>query len=174
MGGQLVAGGQRVANSLGMADASHANLDILKSKHPQGKPVQVPPMAFPFLQVSSQDVSKAISSFPRSSGPGPSGERPSHLCEAVKGPSSGSSTKALESTTWVVNCLLAGRAPKELSPWLAGANLFGLKKKGGGVRPVASGEATRRLTSKLCCLKSKLHAIEVHTSTVGSSRTRGR
>ena len=104
--------------SLGMAEASHSNLDILKSKHPEGGPVQVPDLSAPPLQISSQDVFKQILSFPRSSGPGPSGERPSHLIEAVKAPASGSAEKALESTGWQIAFWQVGPLRRCLSGWL--------------------------------------------------------
>ena len=39
--------------------------------------------------------------------------------------------------------------PPELAPYLAGASLIAIQKPAGGVRPVACGDAIRRLTSKL-------------------------
>ena len=51
-----------------------------------------------------------------------------------------------------MNHLLSGKAPSCLSPWLCGAPLTALLKKGGGVRPIAVGEVIRRLASRLCCL----------------------
>ena len=51
-----------------------------------------------------------------------------------------------------MNHLLSGKAPSCLSPWLCGALLTALLKKGGGVRPIAVGEVIRRLASRLCCL----------------------
>lgn len=40
------------------------------------------------------------------------------------------------------------RVPEAVAPYLCGANLFGAKKKCGGVRPIAVGNFLRRLTSK--------------------------
>jgi Reverse transcriptase (RNA-dependent DNA polymerase) len=42
-------------------------------------------------------------------------------------------------------------APRELAPFIAGAPLTALVKRGGGLRPIAIGETIRRLVSKCCC-----------------------
>ena len=51
-----------------------------------------------------------------------------------------------------MNLLASGLAPPEVQPFLAGAYLIGLSKKGGGIRPIAIGDIYRRLTGK--CLSS--------------------
>ena len=51
----------------------------------------------------------------------------------------------------VANVLARGDAPPELAPFLGGASLFALEKKGGGVRPIAVGEILRRLVGKVLC-----------------------
>jgi len=53
-----------------------------------------------------------------------------------------------------MNYLLSSKAPPCLAPWLCGAPLTALLKKGGGVRPIAVGEVLRCLASRLCCLPS--------------------
>jgi hypothetical protein len=57
----------------------------------------------------------------------------------------------LETLTRFVNALIAGNINPLLSPFLAGANLCALEKKGGGIRPLACGNALRRLVSKSIC-----------------------
>ena len=47
--------------------------------------------------------------------------------------------------------MVAGLAPRELAPFIAGAPLMALVKQGGGLRPIAIGETIRRLVSKCCC-----------------------
>ena len=54
--------------------------------------------------------------------------------------------------TSLMNYLISGKAPSCLAPWVCGAPLTALIKKGGGVRPIAVGEVIRRLASRLCCL----------------------
>ncbi|KAI0985245.1 hypothetical protein GJ496_002288 [Pomphorhynchus laevis] len=44
----------------------------------------------------------------------------------------------LDTLTHLVNHLLSGSVPNSLAPFIAGANLFGLPKKDGGIRPVAA------------------------------------
>ena len=140
--------------SLGMAEDSAAVLSKLQEKHPAG--TQPPASTFgPAVQFSKEKVLKAALSISRASGAGPSGERASHLHAAFQGPSSASADRALCTTTQVVNTLLLGRAPAEISKWVVGANLFALKKKDDSIRPVAAGNVTRRLMSELCCPKIK-------------------
>ena len=62
--------------------------------------------------------------------------------------SPGRKEKTIESITDLVNNRLAGKIPKEVASYFCGANLFGAKKKDGGIRPIAVGEILRRLVSK--------------------------
>jgi len=50
-----------------------------------------------------------------------------------------------------MNVLLSARAPFCLAPWLCGAPLTLLLKKGGGIRPIAVGEVFWLLASHFCC-----------------------
>ena len=59
--------------------------------------------------------------------------------------------EALGSLTKLTNHMVAGLAPRELAPFIAGAPLMALVKQGGGLRPIAIGETIRRLVSKCCC-----------------------
>jgi len=58
---------------------------------------------------------------------------------------------ALTSLTNLANHMVAGLAPRELAPFIAGAPLMALVKAGGGLRPIAIGETIRRLVSNCCC-----------------------
>ena len=49
--------------------------------------------------------------------------------------------------------MAAGKVPKEVVPYLFGANLSALVKKTGGPRPVAVGDIIRRLKSKCIAYK---------------------
>src|SRR6218665_1072755 len=65
------------------------------------------------------------------------------LCSCAKvGP------ELITAITGLVNCLLAGICPQELSNILFGCTLFALRKKGGGLRPIVIGYYWRRLSSK--------------------------
>ena len=54
----------------------------------------------------------------------------------------------MEQLTAVVRILATGQAPEQVAPFFAGANLFGAKKKDGGIRPIAVGDVFGRLTGK--------------------------
>eukprot|EP00973_Karenia_brevis_P036295 5006325-Karenia_brevis.AAC.1 len=86
----------------------------------------------PELEV--EDLDRAIRSFHRLAAAGPSGFRPGHLQEAIK---TCVGDEVLEHTKTLVCLLIRGGAPRELAPFLAGANLIALPKKDGTVRPIA-------------------------------------
>ena len=67
----------------------------------------------------------------------------------------GHRSEIIEQMTALVVLLAQGSAPAELAPHLAGAKLFAATKKDGGVRPIAVGEALRRLVAKVLCESSK-------------------
>eukprot|EP00973_Karenia_brevis_P025856 3567929-Karenia_brevis.AAC.1 len=87
-------------------------------------------------------VLKCLRSFPTGTAPGPTGMRIQHLLDAL---SPGYKSTLLEQLAALVTLLARGAAPDELAPYLAGAKLFAASKKDGGVRPIAVGEALRRL-----------------------------
>ena len=64
----------------------------------------------------------------------------------------------------VVILLYAGKAPREVSIFLAGGSLTALNKLKDGcqsdVRPIAVGEVLRRLTGKCLCVLVKLKASD--------------
>jgi hypothetical protein len=77
--------------------------------------------------------------------------RPQLLKDILSCPNKAAGDDALTSLTKLANHLVAGRAPLELAPFIAGAPLMALAKAGGGLRPIAIGETIRRLVSKCCC-----------------------
>ena len=97
------------------------------------------------LQVDVGTVQKALSSFPRGSGAGPSGLRPLHLKEAL---APGLRDEVLRHMTAVVNLMVRGEVPEQVQGWLCGASLVALPKPSGDLRPVAVGETWRRLAGK--------------------------
>ena len=95
-------------------------------------------------------VLDAVRTFPNGSAPGPSGLRPSALQDLLcRNRRSGDLLPAL--ATFVQACV-NGRLPDTLGPMLCAARLIPLKKKDGGVRPVAVGEVLRRVVGK-CLLR---------------------
>ena len=102
-----------------------------------------------------------LRSFPKLTSAGPSGLRIQHIIDASGVPLQ---TPILQSLRAVINLLAAGRAPPEVSTFLASGSLTALNKSKPGspldVRPIAVGESLRRLTSKCLCAVVKGKAAE--------------
>ena len=97
------------------------------------------------IQIDVEAVEKALKSFKRGSGAGPSGLRPEHLKAALV---PGLRDEILRHMTLLVNLLARGEAPPEIQQWLCGASLTALPKPSGGLRPIAVGETWRRFVGK--------------------------
>ena len=115
----------------------------------------------PAVQVSMEEVSRALKSFPNGSAPGPSGLRANHLKQAVFCPSPDRANHALTYLTRLVNLLCGGKVPADIVPHLCGASLLPCKKKAGGLRSIAVGEVLRRLTSKCAARSVQCIALEI-------------
>ena len=83
--------------------------------------------------------------------------------EATRCPTASCGTRALRAITATVNLLAAGEAPPEIASYLCGATLLAVKKKNGGLRPIAVGEVLRRLTSKCLSRAVQSDAFDVLT-----------
>lgn len=105
----------------------------------------------------------SLKSFPNASAPGPSGLRPSHLCEAVLYASPDCVNYILSALTRFTNLLATGRTPPSVLSYLCGATLLVCLKAKGGHRPILVGEV-------LCCLTSK-HLAAVSCSLAFTSLT---
>jgi hypothetical protein len=130
------------------------SLRLLREKHPLPHPDTCLP---PFQQsdgpilLDPEEITKAVFAFPSGSACGPDGIYPQILKDLVS-PSLGEvAVTFTASLTRFVNLVLLGDVPMEARQFFFGANLIGLHKKGGGVRPIAIGCALRRLVSKCAC-----------------------
>ena len=92
---------------------------------------------------------QAIRSFPNGSGGGLDGLRPQHLKDLVGSGGREHESRLLKSLTHFVNLVLDGCVPQEIRSIFFGASLCALRKKDGGVRPIAIGNTLRRLISKV-------------------------
>ena len=106
-------------------------------------------------------IISALRSFPVNSAPGPSSLRANHLKEAVFCPPPILVSRALNYLVDVVNILAAGLAPSFISPYLCAASLLALKKKDGGLHPIAVGEVLRHLTSECVSQAVQSEAISI-------------
>jgi hypothetical protein len=125
--------------------------------------------------VTSLEVTKAIESFPNGSAGGLDAIRPQHLKDLT---SDVLSQNKVNLTTSLTNLgtlllLLNGEVPSSICQILYGANLCALKKKDGGIRPIAVGSTIRRLISKIVCrrivdkLESKFRPHQLGFGTKG-------
>ena len=134
------------------------SLNLLRHKHPPSHPDCVlPDFQAPEhpLVVSSTSVLKAIYSFPSGSAGGHDGLLPQHLKDLIS-PSLGlNSSNLLSSLTCFTNKVISGSVPIPARPFFFGANLIGLNKVDGGVRPIAIGCTLRRLAAKCVCAEVK-------------------
>ena len=134
-------------------DKPAADTDVtyakLLEKHPAAfiSSIQLPdPGTTASLQVSEEEVLKAIRSFPAGSSGGPDGIRPQHIVDLVNCSESGSTL--LSAITTFTNSLLAGKCHHAVTPILFGGTLIALEKKSGGIRPIAIGYTWRRIAAK--------------------------
>jgi hypothetical protein len=158
--------------SEGMHELTEEVKRSLESKHPQGPPLpekesNAPGGETPHFE--ADEVLRRVRAFRRGTAPGASRWRVEHLLDALTIPAGDSEGRISMSLTQVVNALAAGHAPEGVAPWLGGAPLYPLKKKGGGVRPIAVGEVFRRLVSKcFCgCVQAKAQARFLEMGQVG-------
>lgn len=132
-------------------------LKLLQEKHPEHPPydkeIDLSPLP-QAISITEKDVLKSINTFPNGSASGLDGLYPQILKDLLKIPNQDCSKKLLFSLTSLCNLMLSGRVPTEICPILYGANLIALRKKGGGIRPIAVGNVFRRLTSKIANEKS--------------------
>jgi Reverse transcriptase (RNA-dependent DNA polymerase) len=142
--------------------ADSESLEELRIKHPPAENVSEPPhpptnsLAF---QTTEGEVLRAIRSFPAGSAGGPDGIRPQHILDLVNCREVG--TVLLTSLTALTNILLAGTCPESITPLLFGGTLFALRKKAGGLRPIAIGYCWRRMASK-CANAFALSRLSSH------------
>ena len=107
------------------------------------------------------NIIPVLRSFSKLTGAGPTGLRIQHFIDAADVPLSCS---ILQSLKGVVNILVAGRAPSMIASFLAGGNLTALAKSmqdsSLDIRPIAVGEALRRLTGECLCALMRSKASE--------------
>ena len=140
-------GAVRIASSRdSFCTPDERSLNLLREKHPPANPnasypdfhTPVSPMVVPYMSVS-----KAIQSFPSGSAGGHDGLQPQHLKDLIPPPST-----LLLAITIFVNFVISGKVLPAACPFFSGANLIGLDKSDGGIRPIAIGCTLRRLAAK--------------------------
>ena len=136
-------------DKLAVVDAT--TRDELSHLHPSAPADRrpAPTCSSPHLQVCPLATKSVIQSFPNGSAGGPDGVRPQHLKDLLLG--APDDHPLLISITELVNLQLRGETPSSVRNSLFGAKLLGVRKKTGGLRPIAVGYVWRRLTAKVAC-----------------------
>ena len=93
-------------------------------------------------------MSCAIQSFPNGSAGSPDGLRPQHLKDLLNAPAGRDGEELLRALASCVNLTLEGKTLLSVQATFFGASLIALRKKDGGMRPVAVGHTLRRLAAK--------------------------
>ena len=139
-----------------MAEHTNDTLEALRQKHPpphcNSTEVDLncdPPLHF---TIDTEQIKKVITSFPNGSGGGHDGLLPQHLKDLTGISAGDGGALLLKALAGLITLMLGGRTPNAIRPLLFGANLIALRKKEGGIRPIAIGCTIRRLASKCACL----------------------
>ena len=137
------------------ADPDATTIAALRSKHPAAHPKTTLPSPPDHddlegvLSVNECDIRQAIRSFPKGSAGGPDCLRPQHLLDLTSSTAGPGGVSLLRSLTAFTNLVLSGNTPViVVRPFLFGASLVALKKRDGGLRPIAVGCTFRRLAAK--------------------------
>ena len=107
-------------------------------------------------------ILSAVRSFPAGSAPGPSGLRPCHLTDCIRRP--GPAALLVPALAALTRALLQGDFPEAAAPYLCASLLIPLRKKDGGVRPIAIGDTIRRLAGKVLL---RLPAMKAQVAKLG-------
>ena len=144
----------RILVSSGLAPNNEDTWKLLREKHPEG-PLPIIPETTSAQSISLNDdfeVYNILKSFPKGTAAGPSGLRVQHLLDAASIPLPTTICSLLRR---VVNLLVSGKVPQEVSLFTAGGSLTAPD-----IRPIAVGEVLRRLTGKCLCAVIKQRVID--------------
>ena len=152
----------RILASSGLAPNSDDTWKLLKDKHPEGPLPIIPETTSQSISLNEDfDVYNILKSFPKGTAAGPSGLRVQHLLDAASIPLPTTICSLLRR---VVNLLVSGKVPQEVSRFMAGGSLTALSKLKPGcapdIRPIAVGEVLRRLTGKCLCAVIKHRVVD--------------
>ena len=140
-------------------------IQALQTKHPPAPsdldmPVEPANMASLALSVDTDSVLAAVRAMPSGSGAGLDGMRPIFFQQMLSREASESGRRLLHALTRLVNLILAGRIPHFIRSTIFGASLCALRKKDGGIRPIAVGSFYRRLAGRIAAKHASTQTSE--------------
>lgn len=132
----------------------------LSEKHPPA-PSDIRPA--PSSDISLPDVSpveldKILLTLPSSSAAGLDGLRFAHIKQMI---STDVTRRLRDQLCTLITTVIGGRLPQFILPLFYAASLTAIKKKDGGVRPIACGLSVRRLAAKILLKRLKVQYTEV-------------
>ena len=152
--GDVAAAVRLVASDDTVLEPTDEVLNALKLKHPSTpsdtRPIP-PPDPDIRTSLSADDVLKALRSFKPGSSGGADGLRPGHLLDLTSSCTADAGVRLTESIVKLCDRLANGHIPPHARDLLFSANLTALRKKDGGIRPIAVGNTFRRLAAKVIC-----------------------
>ncbi|OXA58286.1 Retrovirus-related Pol polyprotein from type-2 retrotransposable element R2DM [Folsomia candida] len=148
-----------------IAPNNQETLDALITKHPpHPEPTyfpNAPDKAEVLAPVDPKEVLIAISSFAPGSAGGLDSLRPQILKDLVISENGEPATNLLNAMLKFLDLVLRGDVPKSICPIFFGASMTALRKKTGGIRPVAVGNTWRRLISKIAVARMSSTLVEI-------------
>lgn len=147
-------------------------LAALREKHPEARKGAITPAQRELLQaaahpeeISVKELITCLRKFPPGSSPGPSGISPSVLLSLITLP--GSAVGPVVAP--VVHAIISGGVPKAYRAIIFGARLVPLVKKDKAIRPIAAGEAIRRVGAKIMAkrLAEKFRKVLILVGQIG-------
>lgn len=132
---------------------SAESLEALKQKHLPASStaiIGVPQNAQP-LVLERSSIERAIRSMSVASAAGPDGLFVSHLKQMLGADAGAAKESFITSLYAFSSACTAGRMPQQIARFFFGASLIALRKKDGGIRPIAVGCVLRRVIAKAAC-----------------------
>ncbi|XP_047029514.1 uncharacterized protein LOC124637199 [Helicoverpa zea] len=127
----------------------------LESKHPAASDdLSFPDPPAPDsdnLSITANQLCAAVGSFRSGSAGGLDGLTPQHLKDLTCSSAGEAGESLLKELTALINLMLSGNVNGAVIDVLYGANLCALRKKDGGIRPIAVGCTYRRIAAKFGC-----------------------
>ncbi|CAI5483363.1 unnamed protein product [Closterium sp. Yama58-4] len=130
-----------------LAESTPATLSALQSKHPAAEieiPNWVTGQTASSISVTPDDVRETLAKCPNGIGAGPSGTCFEHLRDPAH-----CNAEVLLLLTQLIRGLPNGKQTQAVRDLVLPSRLIALEKPGGGVRPIAIGEALLRLAAKV-------------------------
>ena len=111
--------------------------------------------------VTKEDVKWGIRSFKKGAAGGPDGFRPQHLLDMTGQTLGETGNRLLETLADLINLVIfPGKVHEKATATLYGGNATALLKPDGGLRPIVSGHAIRRLSAKIAMRKLQAFCVK--------------